>query len=141
MKIDPSKVKITEMKPTYRSDLLITMVREQLTALIGQFVKALYKVFGYKNPDFSEDEEWEIDTGYLCDTPHIEREVRMPYCDVEDTATENWEVQAVLVALDGSVHIVAGENEEEIPVNEITTDELAGICRALEMTYIHEMTK
>ena len=126
--------KNTVKTKTTITDNLVSELREKLKTHIAMLVPKLYEKFGWAKPDFEEEEDWAIPTGYLEEKIYINVEVDNSYLDVEERCYEDREMSEVVVALDGNV-IVRDEDEGEWFFDELSTDEVARIANSLEKTF------
>lgn len=98
-------------------------------------VRAIVKIYlaenNGENPNFDEDEEYVVDI----DDEHfsVKVEVDNSYLDVEDRIVETIKVTEVHLALDGEIYLVLDNgNEDEIDVDDISTDELTALAELFE---------
>ena len=112
---------------------IINDARKKLVDFIAFEVRNIYLLLNGQEPNFEEDEEYVLDVEGLT----IKVEVNDSYLDVEDTIMENRTITEVRVSLDGSIFLVAYEDDTEIEWKDISTDELVGLANILENQYLN----
>lgn len=101
------------------------------TIIVGAIVKIYLAENNGENPNFDEDEEYVVDI----DDEHfsVNVEVDDSYLDIEDRVFETIKVNEVHLALDGEIYLVLDNgNEDEIDVDDISTDELTALAELFE---------
>ena len=112
---------------------IINDARKKLVDFIVFEVRNIYLLLNGQEPNFEEGEEYVLDIEGLT----IKVEVDNSYLDVEDIIMENRTITEVRVSLDGSISLVAYEDDTEIEWKDISTDELVGLANVLENQYLN----
>ena len=101
------------------------------TIIAGAIVKIYLAENNGENPDFEEDEEYVVDIDNKCFSVSVE--VDDSYLDIEDRIFETIKVSEVHLALDEEIYLVLDNgNEDEIDVDDISTDELTALAELFE---------
>ena len=109
-------------------------LRTELKDYVGKLMPLLYKKFGFKAPNFAEEEEYGICTGDLLKPVYIRQPFEQTYLpDDEEPCYKRVEIAEVMYTVGGDV-VVANEDGDEWTSADLTTDELVQIADNLERT-------
>ena len=126
--------------PPNLADEMCSKLREEMKSYVGRLMPLLYKKFGFRTPNFAEEEEYSICTGYLPKPVYIRQPFEQTYLpDEEEPCYKSVEIAEIIYSLDGDV-IVANEDGDEWNSAELSTDELVHIASVLE-TALNEKPK
>lgn len=138
---EENKEKAGLPKPLTTGELLVQVAKNGFKDFFNHEIPLFYTTKKWGIPNFEEGEEWCILAAELQEKLYISVEVDNSYLDVEDNATEKWEVSEIRLAVDGNVFIVAGENDEELCLDKLSVEEIARIATALEKAYYAAIKK